>query len=127
MKKKFKHLVLLFTDTDSLCYVCDEDPYEIMYQHKEDFDLRSQHKDSKYYCSDNKKVVGKMKDEYGGKSIVRFVGLRPKMYSILDESNNEKSTSKGHNAFIEFQECFDDKQYILKNGINTLAYGHKDI
>ena len=23
--------------------------------------------------------------------------------------------------------CFDDKQYILKNGINTLAYGHKDI
>ena len=23
--------------------------------------------------------------------------------------------------------CFDDKRYILKNGINTLAYGHKDI
>ena len=23
--------------------------------------------------------------------------------------------------------CFDDKQYILKNGINTLAYGNKDI
>ena len=22
---------------------------------------------------------------------------------------------------------FDDKRYILKNGINTLAYGHKDI
>ena len=85
------------------------------------------------------------------------------MYSILDESNNEKSTSKGHNVFIKFQEfcdtlfqkkilrhqmrgikcknhslctyktntrslsCFDDKPYILKNGINTLAYGHKDI
>ena len=45
-----------------------------------------------------------MKDEYGGKSIVKFVGLKSKMYSILDESNNEKSTSKGHNAFIEFQE-----------------------
>ena len=26
-----------------------------------------------------------------------------------------------------FLSCFDDKQYILKNGINTLAYGHKDI
>ena len=85
------------------------------------------------------------------------------MYSILDQSINEKSTSKGHNAFIHFQEfyntlfqkkifrhqmrgkksknhnrgtyetnkrslsCFDDKRYILKNGINTLAYGHKDI
>ena len=23
--------------------------------------------------------------------------------------------------------CFDDKRYILKNGINTLAYGYKDI
>ena len=23
--------------------------------------------------------------------------------------------------------CFDDKRYILKNGINTLAYEHKDI
>ena len=85
------------------------------------------------------------------------------MYSISDESNNEKSTSKGHNAFIEFQEfydtlfekkilrhtmrgiksknhnlgtyetnkrslsCFDDKRYILRNGIETFAYGHKDI
>ena len=23
--------------------------------------------------------------------------------------------------------CFDFKRYILKNGINTLTYGHKDI
>ena len=26
MKKKIKHFTLLFTDTDSLCYECDEDP-----------------------------------------------------------------------------------------------------
>ena len=104
-----------------------------------------------------------MKDEFGGKSTVKCVDLKSKIYSILDESNNKKSTSKGLNAFIEFQEfnatlfkkkilrhtmkgiksknhnigiyetkkrslsCFDDKRYILKNGINTLAYGHKDI
>ena len=104
-----------------------------------------------------------MKDEYCGKSVLKFAVLKSKMYSILDESNTEKSTSKGHNAFIEFQEfhdtlfqknilrhqirgiksknhnlgtyktnkrslsCFDDKRYILKNGTNTLAYGHKDI
>ena len=104
-----------------------------------------------------------MKDEYDGKSILKFVGLKSKMYSILDESSNEKATNKGHNAFIKFQEfhdtlvqknilrhtmrgiesknhnlgtyetskiylsCFDDKRYILKNEINTLAYGHKDI
>ena len=26
------------------------------------------------------------------------------MYSILDENDNEKSTNKGHNAFVEFKE-----------------------
>ena len=49
MKKKFEYLVLLFADTGSLCYECDEDPYEIMYQHKEDFDLSNQPKNSKYF------------------------------------------------------------------------------
>ena len=77
-----------------------------MYKYKELFDLSNYRKSSKYFCSDNKKVVGKMKDEYGGKSILKFVGLKSKMYSILDESNNEKITSKGHNDFIEFQEFY---------------------
>ena len=134
-----------------------------MYKHKELFDLSNFPVSSKYCCSDDKKLVGKMKDEYGGKSILKFVSLKSKMYSILDESNNENSINKGHNAFMESQEfygtlfkkkilrhtmrgiksknhnlgtyetnkrslsCFDDKRYILKNGINTLAYGHKDI
>ena len=39
MKKKFKHCTLLFTDTDSLCYECHEDPREKMYKYKELFDL----------------------------------------------------------------------------------------
>ena len=78
-----------------------------MYKYKELFDLSNFPVSSKFYCSENKKVVGKMKDEYGGKSILKFVGLKSKMCSILDESNNEKSTNKGHNAFIEFQEFYD--------------------
>ena len=161
MKKKFKHFTSLFTDTDSLCYECDEDLYEKIYEYRELFDLSNFPVSSKYYSSDDKRVVGKMKDEYSGKLILKFVGLKSKMYSILDKSNNEKSTSKGHNAFLEFEEfyntlfkkkifrhtmrgkksknhnlgtyeinkrslsCFDDKQYILKNGINTLAYVHE--
>ena len=48
-----------------------------------------------------------MKDKYGGKSIFKFVGLKSKMYSILDESNDEKITSKAHNGFKEFQEFYD--------------------
>ena len=153
---------LLFTDTYSLCYELHEkNPRKKMYRYKELFDLNNFPVSSKYYCSDNKKVVGKIKDEYGRKPITKFVGLKSKMYSILDESNNGKTINKGHSAFIEFQEfddtlfkkkirrntmrgikpknhnfrtyetnkislsCFDDERYILKNGINTLAYGHK--
>ena len=48
MKKRFKHFTLLFTDTDSLCYECDEDPREKMYEYKELFDLSNFSVSSKY-------------------------------------------------------------------------------
>ena len=53
-----------------------------------------------------KKSIQKIYRE-GGKLIFRFLGLKSKMYSILDENNNEKSTNKEHNAFIEFKEFQD--------------------
>ena len=81
----------MFTDTDSFCYEYDEDPREKMYKHKELFDLSNLPVSSKYYCRDNKNVLGKMKEKYGTKSILKFLGLKSKVYSILDESNNEKS------------------------------------
>lgn len=31
----------------------------------------------------NKKVIGKFKDEAMGKQVIEFVGLRPKMYSMV--------------------------------------------
>ena len=103
MIRKF-NTTLLFIDIDSLCYELHEkNPYIKMYRFKELFDLSHFPVSSKYYCSDNKKVVGKMKDEYGGKSTSKYVGLKSKMYSILDKSNNKKSTNKDHNTFIEFQ------------------------
>ena len=36
----------------------------------------------KFFDNANKKVIGKMKDEYGGVVIDEFVGLKPKIYSI---------------------------------------------
>ena len=43
-----------------------------------------------------------------------------------------RTGSKNHNlgtyeTYKKSLSCFDDKQYILKNGTNTLAYGHKDM
>ena len=51
-----------------------------MDKYKELFDLSNFCVSCKYYCSDNKKVVGKIKDEFDRKSIVKFVGLKSKMY-----------------------------------------------
>ena len=64
MKNIFNDFKLLFTDTNSLCYeICDKNPYENFYEHKEYFYLSNYSKDSKYFCNDNKKVLRKMKDE----------------------------------------------------------------
>ena len=52
-EKKFKHSTLLFTDTGSLCYECDEDLYEKICKNKELFDLSNLLVSSKHYCSDN--------------------------------------------------------------------------
>ena len=53
-----------------------------MYHYKELLDLSNFLKNSKYFCNDNKKVPGKVKDEYEGTAICEYIGLRPKMYSI---------------------------------------------
>ena len=98
MDKTFNNFKLLFTDTDSLCYeICDENPYKNFCEPREYFDLGNYSKNSKYFCNDNKKVLGKMRDEYGGNLIQEFIALRSKTYSTLDTNNNEKSAHKGHN------------------------------
>ena len=43
-------------------------------------------------------------------------GIRSKKHELVTYTINKKSIS-----------CFDDKRYILSDGINTLWYGHKDI
>ena len=114
---------LLFTDTDNLRYeLYEKNLHKKMYKYKGIFDLSKQPKDGKYFWNDDKKVPGKIKGEYGRKSVLKFLGLKSKMYSILDESNNEKSTSKDHNAFVEFQE-FDDtlfKKTILRHTVRGI-------
>ena len=63
MKNSVDIFNLILTDTDSFIYESSENFYEIMYQHKEIFDLTNYPKNSRYFCNDNKKVLGKMKDE----------------------------------------------------------------
>jgi hypothetical protein len=158
---------LLFTDTDSLAYDirCD-DVYNDMYIDRDLYDFSNYDPSSPLYSKANEKVIGKFKDECGGKAPIEFVGLRSKMYSLLEEKDKpSKRTAKGvkrgfvvkrvrHDMylntlrtrvctranFVNFQSlnhtiktvnfsriclsAYDDKRYVLGDGISTYAYGH---
>ena len=74
---------LLFTDTDSLTYEIKWDNvYEESFKWKDLFNFSNYSKDSKFFDETNKKVIGKMKDEFGGVIVIEFVGLKSKMYSM---------------------------------------------
>ena len=90
---------LLFTDTDSLMYeIRTRDFYlGISPDVEKMFDRSNCPKDHKsgIPTGKNKKVIGMMKDECGGKQIEEFVGLRAKLYSYkIDEKDNAPKVSK---------------------------------
>lgn len=78
---------LVYTDTNSLLLEIErKDVYKDM---EGNLDLNYP-KDRSLYSSNNKKVLGKMKDEFGGRAIYEAIALRPKMYTILGEQENFK-------------------------------------
>ena len=82
IKKDFSAKLLL-TDTDSLTYeIKSENVYKEFYMWKDLFDFSNFSKDSTFYDDTNKKVIGKMKDEYDGAIIDQFIGSKSKIYSI---------------------------------------------
>ena len=73
----------MFIDTDSLTYeIKSENVYKEFYKWKDLFGFSNYSKGSTFYDDTNKKVVGKMKVEYGGAIIDEFIGLKSKMYLI---------------------------------------------
>ena len=161
--KKIFDAELLFTDTDSLTYeIKSENVYEEFFKWKDLFDFSNYSKDSKFFNETNKKVIGKMKDEFGGVIVIEFVGLKSKMYSMKKIDGKECNTAKGVSIATEFNKfknvlfnkkiirdkmeriqskkhklgtfeidkiplpCFDNKRFVLDDGIYTLAYFHKD-
>ena len=78
------------------------------------FDFSNYSKDSKFFDDTNKKVIGKMKDEYGGVIIDQFIGLKSKMYSIKKIDGSESSTANRVNIATEFNE-FKDVPFNKKN------------
>ena len=71
----------------------------------------------------NKKVIGLMKDELGGKIIIEFVTLRPKTYSYFTDDGKEDKKTKGTkkcvikrmNKFNDYKNCFLKDKVLLKS------------
>ena len=98
-----------------------------MHQSKDLYDLCNFSKDSKYFCNDNKKVPGKMKDEYGGTAICEYVGTKSKICSIREVHQNEKSVYKGHNSHIKYDKFIDthcNKKVIRHNMSGIKSINH---
>ena len=64
-------------------------------------------KTQKFYDNQNEMVIGKMKVENKGISINKFVGLKPKMYSMLSDDGKESNTAKGVKIATDFNEFRD--------------------
>ena len=91
IKQKYPDSTLLFTDTDSLTYQIQTDNvHEDFYVDKHLFDFSGYEKESPFYNDENKKVIGKIKDDLNGEIIEEFVGLRAKMYSLKIEKEEMK-------------------------------------
>lgn len=87
---------LLYTDTDSLIiHIETEDIYQDMKNNEGWYDFNDYPKDHPCYSDKTKKVAGKMKDELNGELVLEFVGIRPKMYSMLTHLLQEKKGAKG--------------------------------
>ena len=99
---------MLFTDTDSLVYeIKIEHAYEDFYENKTLFDFRDYPLDSTFFDPVNKKAIGKMKDEFKGRIINGFIGLKSKMYSLISVDDEEVTNAKGVNKNIKHQEFVD--------------------
>ena len=122
MKRKYGNRVkLCYMDTDS--FVMNIKTNDFYKDISNDVDKRFD--TSNYECNrplptgKNKKIIGLMKDELGGKIITKFATLRPKTYSYLTDDGKEVKKAKGtKKCIIKRMIKFDDyKNCLLKDEI----------
>ena len=111
-------LKLCYMDTDFLVYdIKTEDFYEDI------VDNVPARFDTSGYCPNrplpiglNKKVIGLMKDELGGKIMTEFVALRPKLYSYKKLDGSEDKKCKGiKKCVVKKTLTFEDYKACLFN------------
>lgn len=96
LKKYGDKVKLLMTDTDSLLYHIETpNIYTDMKEHISLFDTSDYPQDNMCYSTENNKKLGTFKDELNSIPAVEFIGLKAKMYSLIDARNFEKRVAKG--------------------------------
>ena len=148
MRERYSNINLCFTDTDSLLYEVEtHDLYSGMLNDAESYDFSDyepthhcfdgiHEKDVERIRMENKKALGKFKDELKGLTLKELIGLRPKCYSLLyllaNLTADEKQTAKGvkmavKKAFLRhimYKETLENLSSVLvaQNSIKSNAH-----
>ena len=135
MKPKYNdNIKLCYMDTDSFVMsIIIEDFYkDIANDVEKRFDTSNYEVNRPLPTGKNKKVIGLMKDELGGKIIMEFVTLRPKTYSYLINDCKEDKKAKGTKKcvikrmikFNDYKNCLLKDEVILKSQQRFISKKH---
>ena len=135
MKPKYgDNVKLCYMDTDSFVMnIKTEEFYKDLANDVEKrFDTSNYEVDRPLPTGKNKKVIGLMKDELGGKIITEFVTLRPKTYSYLTDDGKEDKKAKGTKKcvikrmikFDDYKKCLLNGEVILKSQQRSISKKH---
>ena len=135
MKPKYGNDVkLCYMDTDSFVMnIKIEDFYkDIANDVEKRFDTSNYEVDRPLPTGKNKKVIGLMKDELGGRIMTEFITLRPKAYIYLTDDGKEDKKAKGTKKcvikrmikFDDYKRCLLNGKVILKSQQRFRSKGH---
>ena len=135
MKPKYGNNVkLCYLDTDSfIMNIKTEDFYkDIANDVEKRFDMSNYEVNRPLPAGKNKKIIGLMKDELGGKIITEFVTLRPKTYSYLTDDCKEDKKAKGTKKcvikrmikFNDYKKCLLKDEVLLKSQQRFISKKH---
>ena len=135
MKLKYKDKVkLCYMDTDSLIMNIKANDFykDISYNVDKGFDTSNYECNRPLPTGKNKKVIGLMKDELGGKIITEFVTLRPKTYSYLTDDGKIDKKAKGTKKCVikrtikldDYKNCLLNDKILLKSQQRFISKKH---
>ena len=131
--KYVKRVKLCYMDTNSFVMNITNDFYkDIANDVEKRFDMPNYEVNRPLPTGKNKKVIGLMKDELGGKIITEFVTLRPKTYSYLTDDGKEDKKAKGTKKcvikrvikFNDYKNCLLKDKVLLKSQQRLISKKH---